>query len=54
MLKHMVSMTINNLKSILKNAVYVQKNNHSLPATHSRIQNLVLNKCYVVVAQYAK
>ena len=45
MLKHMVSMTINNLNTILNNGVYLQ-NTHSSPATHSRIQNLVPNKCY--------
>ena len=53
MLKHMVSMTINNLKATLKNVVYL-KNTNSSPATHSRIQSLVPNKCYVVVVRYAK
>ena len=42
MLKHIVSMTIDTLKAILKNGVYLQ-NTHSSAATHSRIQNLVPN-----------
>ena len=45
-LKHVVSMVIN--KAILKNWVYLQ-NTHRSPATHSMIQNLVQNLCYVVV-----
>ena len=46
MLKHVVFMVIN--KAILKNWIYLQ-NTHRSPATHSMIQNLVPNQCYVVV-----
>ena len=42
----MVSMVIN--KAILKNWAYLQ-NTHSSPASHSIIQKLVPNYCYVVV-----
>ena len=46
MLKHVVSMVIN--KAILNLDIPI-KNTHRSPATHSMIQNLVPNQCYVVV-----